>query len=171
MALGKRKFLWCERCSKETWATLVVGYHFSCNECQSDIDLRAAKRKVSRDRKASRTHKAKQSGTYKSDAKRKHERRVKRRGEPDLDYMLWIKLQPCLVPGCRNKDIDAHHSVPKSQGGADRTCIPLCHYHHIGVYHGRLGSPERAKDEWGIVFEDEVVRLNELYKKRFPQPS
>jgi len=151
VSLGKRKFLWCKKCQQTRWATLVVGYNYSCTECESDINLADAKRQMKRDRKAARETKAKQYGTYQSKAERKERRRINSRGTPNPQYVLWVKMQRCCVPGCTHTGfVDAHHAIPKSQGGPDESCVPLCHYHHVGVYHGQLGSVERALEVWGV---------------------
>lgn len=60
----------------------------------------------------------------------------------DVDYMIWVKTQPCLVASdlCEG-GIDAHHAGKRhgmSTKADDATCIPLCHRHHI-EWHGACG--------------------------------
>lgn len=55
--------------------------------------------------------------------------------EQDPKYVWWVHGWECVVPGCSTPwPVHAHHAIRRSQGGSDRSCIPLCHNHHIGDY-------------------------------------
>lgn len=55
--------------------------------------------------------------------------------ERHVDYMLWVKRQPCLMRGvwgtCSGR-VEADHAGRRGAGrkAHDSTCIPLCHCHH-----------------------------------------
>lgn len=52
----------------------------------------------------------------------------------DSQYREFIRSFPCLVKGCRETPIHAHHMETGGMGtkGSDYSCIPLCHKHHTG---------------------------------------
>lgn len=165
MAIGKKKMLFCESCDKDTWATLQMRYLFKCNVCDGEIDLLAAKKKARAERKAARKHKAKILGTFESDAAKKERKRIQHNGERDTEFIGWVKHQRCCVPYCRFSGVvDAHHAVHKSQGGTNRDAVPLCHEHHIGVYHGECGSVEAFKETTGVDLREESRRLQLRYE-------
>lgn len=61
----------------------------------------------------------------------KNQKKVSR--EQDPHYVWWIHGWECCVPGCSTPwPVHAHHAIRKSQGGSDKSCVPLCHNHHIG---------------------------------------
>jgi len=162
MAPGKKKWLFCPKCAKETWAVLLVRFTFTCSQCSNEVDLIASKKVQTKKRKESRVVKQKELGTYKSPNAKKKEKNANR----DFEYMAWIKSIKCCVPGCTSSGVsDAHHAILKSKGGSDRTCVPLCHYHHIGEYHGQLGSVDAALKEWGIDLLEVSKDLNIEYDK------
>jgi len=161
---GQRKFLYCTTCKAEKWAQLKRRYIFECEDCSGEINLIEAKKKRRAERKAARVLKQKQNGTYKSQAVLKQEKREKRGEIINLEYMEWIKKRPCMVPGCTDKNIDAHHSVHRSQGRDDRTCVPLCHHHHIVEYHGKLGSVEMFEKNYGLNLIDEAKNLWSMFQ-------
>lgn len=69
----------------------------------------------------------------------------------DRDYVLWVKTLRCCAAAleggaeaarCSPGAVDAHHagtSRGMSQKADDRTCIPLCHFHHVGCWHAASG--------------------------------
>ena len=60
----------------------------------------------------------------------------------------------CMVPGCtRRARLEAHHIVPRSQGGTNEAgnLIALCHEHHRGVHAGHVRITGRAPD--GLEFK------------------
>ena len=101
-------------------------------------------------------------GTFESDADARARRRVSRRGEPDIEYMLWVKTQGCLA--CGKKPTDAHHAVLKSQGGHDQTCIPLCPEHHnLGTDCIHTLTAPAFEDKFGIDITDSLRLLHQQY--------
>lgn len=156
MAIGKKKMLPCEKCGTDTWATLLYRYTFKCNTCESEIDLIKAKRKQKSERKAARTMRAKEMGTYKSDATKKKERRSRR--ELDGDYIAWIKSLKCCVTG--QSGVDAHHVIRKSQGGSDRTCVPLTHKMHMELH--SIGV-DTFENKYGVDLDALWKKLSEHY--------
>lgn len=53
----------------------------------------------------------------------------------NADHLAWIREQPCAVPGCRVKRIEAHHVRTAANAGTgvkppDSFAIGLCQYHH-----------------------------------------
>lgn len=58
-----------------------------------------------------------------------------RQRQRDTDYMAWVRRQPCAAKGmgvCSGR-MEADHTGPRglNQKADDRTCIPLCHKHHV----------------------------------------
>jgi hypothetical protein len=51
----------------------------------------------------------------------------------DRKYLIWLRKQPCCVPGepC-GKPVEAHHLTGAGMGlrGKDADAIPLCRVHH-----------------------------------------
>lgn len=169
VGLSKRKWLPCDSCG-ETWHTKVTLYDFTCNQCGSKINLIAAKRKQSSDRKAARVLKQKSAGTYKSPAVKKAERTAKRRGPAEPEYLAYVKTLRCIRPGCAKFPVDAHHSIHRSQGGPDSSAVPLCPECHVGEYHGQLGSLEAAKKDWGIDLFAESEKIYAEYSRSKKNP-
>lgn len=69
--------------------------------------------------------------------KRKPARR--KPGDTDTEYVAWVREQPCSVPDCVPQKLkllsghtEAHHAGDHglAQRPPDRTCIPLCIWHH-----------------------------------------
>lgn len=60
-------------------------------------------------------------------------------------YKEWIKTQPCIVPQCKNTDIDPGHIGTGGMGTKvdDFRCLPKCRRHHED-YH-RLGPGPFAR--------------------------
>jgi hypothetical protein len=63
----------------------------------------------------------------------------------------------CMVPGCtRRARLEAHHIVPRSQGGTNdaENLIALCHEHHRLVHAGHVRitgrAPDRLRFELGL---------------------
>lgn len=58
-----------------------------------------------------------------------------RQRQRDTDYMAWVRRQPCSAKGmgtCSGR-VEADHTGKRGVGqkADDRTCIPLCHKHHV----------------------------------------
>lgn len=71
----------------------------------------------------------------------------------DLDYMKWVKRQPCAArlldpDGCYGH-VEADHAGRRGYGqkADDRTCIPLCSTHHElrGSFHGVFRDWDQAR--------------------------
>ena len=83
---------------------------------------------------------------------RKRRARPRDRGEyADLDYLAWLRLQPCRVPGCPCTS-EAHHLRHDEHGAAlgarikdDRRAISLCHGHHMLLH----SAPWRLRELLG----------------------
>lgn len=162
---GERKWLHCIHCKTKTWFRPVAirSREYACESAGHKIDLFAAQRRASAERKSKKIAKAKELGTYQSDAQKQKARQDRGAIFVDEDYMRFVKSLKCAVPSCTSGDVvDAHHAIHRSQGRDDRTCVPLCHYHHIGQYHGQLGSVEAALKKWGI---DLTKVASHLYSK------
>ena len=61
-------------------------------------------------------------------------------------HLLWVKQRPCLVGGCNNHNVVAHHLLKPFDGyrgtgmkANDRNAIPLCNDHHVSL-HTQHGS-------------------------------
>ncbi len=89
--------------------------------------------------------------------KGKHKTKYARR-ERDIDFMGWVKTQPCLLAcvdgaGPCAGVVEADHAGDRGMGqkSPDDTCIPLCTVHHTdrhsctGFFRGR---PKPWKREW-----------------------
>ena len=62
----------------------------------------------------------------------KRQKKEKARSYGSLARVLWVKSQPCCVPGCENPDIQNAHI---KGGGIGRKAdyhwiVPLCYNHH-----------------------------------------
>lgn len=74
-----------------------------------------------------------------------HFARPKRRRWQDVDYLKWVKTQPCA--GCNHQADDAHHLIGHGQGGVgtkahDSFTIPLCR-----ICHDQLHRDPRAFEQ------------------------
>lgn len=152
----------CGKCGTERWHWHVKGLLFVCKECGTQVDLAVAKRQAAVERKRKRAEKAKADG--------RAPRPKRARRELDAAYMAWIHGWPCCVPGCSRWPVEAHHLVPRSRGGSDRTCLPLCDPHH-DAFHDQLGSMEAADKEWGSDLERAVDTFNALYEGGAEPPN
>lgn len=98
----------------------------------------------------------------------------------DEAYRIWIKGQKCAVPGCKDKNIQAHHWRTSTNAGVgikpdDTWCIPLCFNHHKGDdgIHptGKLTWAETfwliGKDELFTADDDATRITRELLERYF----
>jgi transcription initiation factor TFIIIB Brf1 subunit/transcription initiation factor TFIIB len=152
--MSQRKFLSCPTCGTKKWAHKVVNLTYRCKTCETEINLAVLKQKQQQERQKARA--------FKKEPKKK--RPTKKTRPLDKAFMAWVHEWPCLVPECRRWPVHAHHSVPRSRGGSDRTAIPLCHEHH-NAYHSQLGSVEAAEKEWFVDIEETVESLNEKFEQ------
>lgn len=93
--------------------------------------------------------------------------------ERDEKYKAWIRTLPCCITGCITEcnrgRIEAAHTG--SDGGmrlkaSDRSCVPLCHYHHAVYYHGLNAGKRTLEALHAIDFRATVERLNQKYDRR-----
>jgi hypothetical protein len=87
----------------------------------------------------------------------------KARRKLDSEYVFWVHSWPCSIPSCGRFPVDAHHVVTRSRLGSDRTCIPLCHFHHLGWVHSK--GVKTTEKEFGIRFDILVLEYNKRYEK------
>ena len=160
--MAKKKWIRCYDCKAQTWGRLIAPTNIVCGSCGSVLNLFKVKQSIARDRKAARALKAEVINLPP---------RIppKKRKERDTAYMTWIKTLPCMVTGTVNpKTVDAHHHIRKSQGGSDRTCVPLLHELHMELH--TIGV-ETFENKYDLDFEATVKRLNATYDKLFPLAS
>ena len=50
----------------------------------------------------------------------------------DRAYLAWLRLQPCIVSGCKSHFQEAAHTGDRALGrkADDRQAVPLCLFHH-----------------------------------------
>lgn len=89
----------------------------------------------------------------------KTKRKVIRELNPD--YVWWIHSWPCVI--CKKWPVQAHHVVPRSRLGADLTCIPLCHNHHVGDNGVHIKGVLHFEKSNLISFDEQVSKYNKLY--------
>ncbi len=94
-----------------------------------------------------------------------------RRGrEHDPKYLAWIRTQPCSVPGCGSRYVEAAHVGPRGYGVRcdDRKAISLCSEHHWrgSESHHRLGR--QFWWYWNLDRYQVIDELNERYDAEFP---
>ena len=152
---GNKKWSFCPSCNDKKWCGVVSGFYVKCRDCNSEFDLRKAK-KLAKQTRDIRTGELGKKIIYGH----------KECEERDFAYMAWIKMQRCCVPGCKtSQPVHAHHAVHKSQQGSDKTCVPLCPFHHMVEYHGKLGSVEKFKEVWGIDLIEVAGRMRQNFEK------
>lgn len=99
----------------------------------------------------------------------KRARMEKERSYGTLARVLWVKSQPCCVPGCENTNVENAHI---KGGGAGRKAdyhwiVPLCFDHHTGgddSIHG-LGSAELFDKTHDICLEYVAARLEREWRE------
>jgi hypothetical protein len=99
-----------------------------------------------------------------------------RRRPRDLKYMEWVRQQPCaareLTEGLAHDcygPVEADHAGlrPVGQKADDRTCIPLCTFHHEkrASFHGLFRSWNQEKMRaW-------LLRMIERYQALYAQEN
>lgn len=155
--MSDRKFLSCPTCGSKKWMHKVDSYIYRCKTCEADLNLAVVKQKALRDRQRDR----KAKGTTAP----RQRRPTRKTRLLDPAYMHWVHGWPCLVPDCLHPwPVHAHHSVPRSRQGSDRTAIPLCAIHHT-AYHSQIGSIPAADKLWMIDIERLVDDMNAKYEE------
>ena len=86
----------------------------------------------------------------------------------DLEYLLWIKSQPCIIPACRQTTVtEAHHFGPRAftKKAPDRKALPLCMEHHRTGREAAHALGRRFGDHHRIDPQREILRLNTEYQR------
>lgn len=82
----------------------------------------------------------------------------------DPDYVWWIRGWNCCVPGCTTPfPIEPHHVKSRRYSDSDRTCVPLCHFHHLGMRGVHLMGRISFEKMFMIVLDDVVTEMNKKY--------
>lgn len=78
----------------------------------------------------------------------------------DPSHLAYVRTLPCVVPGCKNRKIEAMHTGGRglSQKSSDKRAIPGCADHHH-VYH-KIGR-RRFEEQYGIDIERIIQRITE----------
>lgn len=98
-------------------------------------------------------------------------KKTKRNREQDPDYVRFVHGFPCSVKGCSTPwPVHAHHAVPKSRLGSDRSCIPLCMNHHVGLYGIHKIGEATWKSKFFINLEEVIDDLNKKYEQKEQGP-
>lgn len=79
--------------------------------------------------------------------------------QTDPEYLKFIRLHLCIVPGCGQRS-EAHHLVTRGAGGSDYSAIPLCHEHHAKLH--ALG-PTAFEDTFALDLWRELAGLLWIY--------
>lgn len=90
-------------------------------------------------------------------------RRPPQRADSDPAYLRWIRAQPCSVPNCKARHVQAHHAGAHGLGqlAHDRTAIPLCDNHHW-EFHNQLGK--RFWGHYDLDRDGMIAALNRAYE-------
>ncbi len=65
------------------------------------------------------------------------------------EFMGHLHSCQCIVDGCNNTDIEAHHVMGRQPYRYDILCVPLCVYHHRGSeYSWHEGNVKRFRKEY-----------------------
>lgn len=104
------------------------------------------------------------TSSLKSEMRARKEKRKLRRREIDYDYVQWVHSWPCVIPSCTSPTpVHAHHAIPRSRLGADKSCLPLCPAHHIGPNGVHNLGVVTFQATHRIDFMELVERYNSLY--------
>ncbi|MGZ3773011.1 MAG: DUF968 domain-containing protein [Pseudobdellovibrionaceae bacterium] len=154
--MSKKKWIKCYHCAHETWGHSIPDkppMWFACSNCGGIVNLIKIKADQTKSRRAARKAKGAILGFQPK------EKQIHR--EIDSDYIEWIKTLPCVISGVFG--VDAHHSVRRSQGGSDRTCVPLSHDLHMELHTVGIDTFENKYD---IDFKLIVQTLNRLFEEK-----
>jgi len=149
-----RKWIFCASCAGKHWfMPSEARGKYRCLGCDGEVSLIDAKRVAKADKVARRAEKIAGAPAKKKRPPAKQPKRV-----IDRAYFLWIKGHYCLV--CGKFPVDAHHHTLRSQGGSDRTCVPLCHPCHMELHSSGV---ETFEGRHAIDLAASIERLNEDY--------
>lgn len=72
-------------------------------------------------------------------------------------YMSFIRIQECVISGCKLKQCDPHHTYTagKSLKATDLCCIPLCRQHHHEI--GSIGR-ESFENKYNVDISRELIK-------------
>ena len=70
-------------------------------------------------------------------------------GVSEPDYLDHVRRQPCAVPGCTDKRVEAHHYGRRGLGQkcGDDEVTPLCGTHHRAWWHDKGHLPGLTPQE------------------------
>lgn len=161
----KKKWLWCGDCGKVTWAIQVDRVMFKCKSEEHKIHLLTAQKYQKELRYKKMVKSRRSAGTYKTKAEIQIEKDIKegQRRTVDKRYLWWLHSFTCCIPGCHVWPVHAHHVERLSQGGSDRSAIPVCGKHHIQWIHGK--GVRFCEELWKIEFGVFVLEYNEKYSR------
>ncbi len=94
-------------------------------------------------------------------------------GRRDDAFKAFVRTLPCCSPGfmpgsyCGARPCDPHHKHGDGKGikTHDRTCIPLCRYHHGDAEDRRGAFRDFTKQEMRDWHDKESARVVALYEK------
>lgn len=113
-----------------------------------------------------------------SSMSRKPMRRSRPKGQPperkDEAFKAFVRTLPCCSPGfmpgsyCGARPCDPHHKHGDGKGikTHDRTCIPLCRYHHSDAEDRRGAFCDFTKQEMRDWHDAESRRVQKLYEEQ-----
>ncbi len=65
------------------------------------------------------------------------------------EFMEWLHTKNCIVNGCNNTNIEAHHVLGRQPKRYDNLCVPLCSEHHRGsVYSWHEGNVKMFRSDY-----------------------
>ena len=79
-------------------------------------------------------------------------------------FMVHLHTQQCIVDGCCNNNIEAHHIYGRQPMRHDILCVPLCSYHHTGsVFSVHEGEVKAFRNQYSkkIMEEKSIEILSE----------
>jgi len=86
----------------------------------------------------------------------------------DVKYRSYIRSLKCCVPNCRRGYIEAAHTGPHGIGqkSSDRSCIPLCAWHHrTGPNSLHQLGPVKFQEHHKVSISVQVEALNIFYRE------
>lgn len=87
--------------------------------------------------------------TSKSSRIKNKPRKKKRFDIISNEFMMFVKQFPCMVDGCQNKNIEAHHIYGRQPARHDVLTVPLCREHHTGSsFSVHEGDVRRFRDTY-----------------------
>lgn len=78
----------------------------------------------------------------------------------DPEYRSWVASLPCVVPYCGFQPCHAAHTGHDGgmrQKSSDYSCVPLCPFHHLMVFHTNGRKDFEAR--YGVNLDAEAARV------------